>query len=69
MIPLTPVPDEVRERRLRTDWYILDTFDALSARYDFPFSESEIANILGQHSLKNIYLRPDQNGVVGHVEK
>ena len=69
LIPLTPVPDEIIDTDTRRDWYILDTFDALSAMFDVPFSELEVRQVLDEFDLAQLELKNGANGLLGHVKK
>lgn len=60
-LPLTR--DQVRE------WAILDTFDALSAHYDFPQTIEEVRSWFEEAGLDGIEVRYGGNGIVGNGRK
>ena len=50
-------------------WAILDTFDALAPRYDFPQRGPDIEHWLQEADLQNIEVRYGGNGVIGNAIK
>ncbi len=61
LLPLTD--QQIRE------WAILDTFDALSPRYDFPQTLSEVRSWFEKAGLKDIDVRPGGNGILGNATR
>ncbi|HEY3027472.1 MAG TPA: methyltransferase domain-containing protein [Pyrinomonadaceae bacterium] len=48
------------------DWAVLDTFDALSPMYDSPQTLSTVQEWFDEAGLKDIYVRPGGNGILGN---
>lgn len=61
IFPLTP-------DQLKT-WAILDTFDALSARYDKPASLGTVKRWFTEAGLTDIQVRPGGNGIIGNGKR
>lgn len=58
ILPLTP--EQIRE------WAILDTFDALSARYDSPQTVAGVGAWFEDAGLEDINVRPGGNGILAN---
>jgi SAM-dependent methyltransferase len=58
MVPLSP--EQIRQ------WAILDTFDALAAKYDYPQTCSEVLAWFNEAGLANVEVRRGSNGIVGN---
>lgn len=58
VLPLTP--QQIRE------WAILDTFDALAARYDSPQTVAGVRAWFEEAGLKDIDVRPGGNGILAN---
>lgn len=59
-----PLADEQRRK-----WAILDTFDALSARYDKPQTIEEVTSWFEEASLKDVMISKGGNGIVANATK
>ena len=59
LLPLTPA--QLRE------WAILDTYDALSARYDYPQTVEEVRTWFEAAGLSSFDVRPGGNGILGNA--
>ncbi len=57
------------DKKLRTKLAILDTFDALSPKYDFPFTKMQILKHLYKYKNINIDLFYGSNGIVLNLKK
>ena len=57
ILPLTP--DQIQR------WAILDIFDALASKYDFPQTPSEVLSWFEEARLVDIRVGPGSNGIVG----
>jgi SAM-dependent methyltransferase len=60
-LPLTP--EQI------ASWAILDTFDALSPRYDSPQSEETLAAWCNEAGLEDVQIKATGNGIVGNARK
>jgi SAM-dependent methyltransferase len=60
-LPLTDT--QIRE------WAILDTFDALSARFDLPQTLDQVESWLMEAGLKDVQVRPGGNGILGTARR
>lgn len=56
-------------KELNTEWAILDTFDALSPKYDYPLSMQEIENYLKKIDNIEYKLHYGSNGIVLNLTK
>lgn len=59
-----PLTDEQR-----LEWAVLDTFDALSARYDKPQTIEEVRTWLEEAKLEDIEIRKGGNGIIVNATK
>ena len=50
-------------------WAVMDTFDALGAKYDFPKSECEVREMIRLSGAHKIQVHPGSNGIVANAEK
>ena len=57
------------ENNLNIKWSILDTFDALSPRYDYPLTKKEIENHLKKYKNIDYTLHYGSNGIVLNLTK
>jgi len=60
-LPLTP--EQIQS------WAILDTFDALSPRYDAPQTEATLRAWCEEAGLEEIQIRAAGNGLIGNARK
>lgn len=56
------------EKQIR-EWAVLDTFDALSPRYDNPQTIKDVASWFEEAGLADIRVRPGGNGILGNGRK
>jgi hypothetical protein len=61
VFPLTPAALD--------EWAVLDTFDALSARYDYPQTLEAMRQWFEQAGLTDVDVRLGGNGIVGTARK
>jgi len=69
---LIPVPcwnyygneDFPNDRKSLTEWAIMDTFDALGAAYDYPYSMRNLKNLSKNLELNDIEIKTARNGLV-----
>jgi SAM-dependent methyltransferase len=59
-----PLTDEQR-----LEWAILDTFDALSARYDRPQTIEEVTSWFEEAKLEDVEVSKGGNGIIGNATK
>jgi SAM-dependent methyltransferase len=57
------------KNNLKVKWSILDTFDALSPRYDYPLTKKEIENHLKKYKNIDYILHYGSNGIVLNLTK
>ena len=50
-------------------WAVMDTFDALGAKYDFPKTENEVRSMVDLAGAEDIDVFPGSNGIVANVRK
>lgn len=53
----------------KLEWAILDTFDALSPKYDKPQTIKEVTSWFEEAHLENIDIREGGNGIIGNARK
>ena len=74
LIPIPCYQDWTKEylsldKKLRIELAILDTFDALSPRYDFPFTKKQISKYLKRYNNISFDLSYGSNGIVLNLTK
>ena len=52
------------DRKSLVEWAIMDTFDALGATYDFPFSRKDLNRLANSLELNDIIIKKGGNGLV-----
>ena len=73
-LSIIPIPcwnyiDHGLSNKQRTEWAIMDTFDALGARYDYPLSLVSLREMVTKSEMKVIEVFYGSNGVVANLEK
>jgi hypothetical protein len=64
MFPFTEQPFTEQQRR---EWAILDTYDALGARYDFPQTIESVRTWFANAGLVEVDVHPGGNGIEGNA--
>ena len=58
-----------KEKEKLIEWAIMDTFDALGAKYDKPLRLNELKKITSQIQLQNCQVKKGGNGLVFNAKK
>ena len=74
ILALVPIPcwnylDMGLTKQQRVEWAIMDTFDALGARYDYPESKKSLTKKIKRLNAEKINVFYGSNGVVGNFQK
>ena len=69
LVPCWNKSDLPIDRKLRLDWTVLDTFDALAAEYDQPQRLDTVRSWFQEAGLEDIHVRPGGNGILGGARK